>query len=182
MSGAVLGEILRTQKIALMQELWFWRRSASVPLPPHLWLWFTALVCQTIISQKYWSFEQKVIANDSPDAPREYKTYKFSWNVAMFHKKCRFFKNPYIGRIWVASKEKESLLAMIRWYTQKAPQQQFLPMAKCRSKYSHSFNHARDVHPDGCKAVQMFSTNLRESVFIREVFSKQTRKTRVSDT
>lgn len=58
-------------------------------------------------------------------------TYNFFLNVAMFHKKCRSFKNPYIGRIWVASKEKESLLAMIY---PKGSTTAILPMAKFRSK------------------------------------------------
>ena len=125
---------------------------ASTPL-----VCFCALVCYIPYIPEI-SDEQKVIANDSPDAPREYNTYNFSWMWPCFTK--NVVKNPYIGRIGVASKEKESLLAMIY---PKGSTTAILPMAKFRSKYSHSFNNARDVHPDGCKAVQMFSTNLRES-------------------
>ena len=85
-----------------------------------------------------------------------------------------------LGAIWVASNEKKRIL--ISHDIPKGSTTAILPIAKFRSKYFHSCNNARDVHPDGCKAIQMFSTNLRESVFIREVFSKQTAKTRVSDT
>ena len=107
-------------------------------------------------------------------------TYDSPWMWPCFPRnvgQCTYLNNPYIRRIWVASKKKESLLVMIN---PDGSSTAILPMAKCRSKYSHSFNNARDAHPD--RQSKCFSTILRESVFIREVCSKQTRKTRVSDT
>ena len=157
------------------------KRFSSFASTVHTFGLANALVCYIpYIPEISDPYEQEIIANDSPDAPREYTNLQFFLECGhVSPKNVGFSRIHTLGAFWVASKEKESLLAMI---CPKGSTTAILPMARFRSKYSHTFNHARDVHPDGCKAIQMFSTNLSESVFVREVFSKQTRKTRVSDT